>query len=381
MRIAKEKVLNCANYATQNNATVFCDILVSTMQRKNLLKNSIVSAMLMAALCGMLASGCSVILGKEDGSPQQEISLRFLENLRNEASLRGEGMKDLALNTDRATTLQQPNSVFADAFRVYVTDTTPARVFIFDRGERSVTILDHASPPAEDEVSLIAPKGVVVDAAGTLWVSDSQQGKVYGYTKNGKSLYVIGKFGELATPAGLAVDYFRSRLYVADTGAQQVKVFNLTGERLHEGGRAFGGRFFEIGASGKSEEDFKFPGAIALDRSGNLYVLDTIRKRVHLYDTDANFVRAFSLSGDDPGVAVKPTGIAVDSNRHLYVTDSFSNNVLIFDQEGRLMLTWGMTGALHGGFRSPAGIFIDDRDSIYIADKANGRVQVFQYSP
>lgn len=334
----------------------------------------------MVALCGLLVSGCSLILGKDDGSSQQGISLRFVETLRNEASLRGEGMKELALNTDGATTLQQPNSVFADAFRVYVTDTAPARVFVFDRGERTVTILDH-SPTAEDDVSLIAPRGVAVDAAGTLWVSDAQQGRVFGYTKNGKSLYVIGKFGELAMPAGLAADHQRGRLYVADASAQQVKVFNLTGERLYEGGRAFGGRFFEIGDTGKPEEDFRFPGAICLDRGGDLYVLDTIRKRVHLYDADAKFVRFFSLSGGVSGGAIKPTGIAVDSNRHLYVTDAISNNVLIFDQEGRLMLTWGMTGGLHGEFRSPAGIFIDERDSIYIADQANGRVQVFQYLP
>ena len=348
------------------------------MQRKKQLTSPAV--VLIAALCGLLVSSCSVILGKEDGSSQQGISLRFLETLRNEASLRGEGLKDVAINTDRSITLQHPNSVFADAFRVYVTDASPARVFVFDHGSRTVAILDHV-PPAEDEVNLIAPRGVVVDGSGTLWVSDSQQGRVYGYTRTGKSLYVIGKFGELAMPAGLAIDNQRARLYVADTGAHQVKAFNFTGERLHEGGREFGGPYLEIGGSGKPGKDFKFPGAIALDRGGNLYVLDTHRKRVFLYDHDANFVRSFSLSGEDSGAALKPEGIAVDSDRHLYVTDSISNNVLIFDSEGRLMLTWGMTGGLHGEFRSPLGIFIDERDVIYIADQANGRVQVFQYSP
>lgn len=349
------------------------------MRNENPLKkfNTVV---IMAVLCGLLASSCSVILGKEDGAPQQGISLSFVETLRNEASLRGESMKPLDLNADRATTLQQPNSVYADAFRVYVADSSPARIFVFDRGERTVTILDN-SPPGVDEVKLIAPRGVTVDAAGTLWISDSQQGRVFGYTKNGKSLYIIGKFGELATPKGLAADRQRNRLYVADTGAQQIKVFNLNGERIDEGGKAFGGRKFEIGDSGKPEEDFKFPGAIALDRSGDIYVLDTIRKRVHLYDSDAKFVRVFKLSGEASDIAIKPTGIAVDSNRHLYVTDSISNNILIFDQEGRLMFTWGMTGGLHGEFRSPAGIFIDERDFVYIADQANGRVQVFQYSP
>jgi len=69
-------------------------------------------------------------------------------------------------------------------------------VFIFDRGERSVTILDHA-PAAADDVSLIAPKGVSVGRRWYALVSDSQQGRVYGYTRTGKSVYTIGKFGEL----------------------------------------------------------------------------------------------------------------------------------------------------------------------------------------
>lgn len=323
--------------------------------------------------CGLFVAGCSVLIGKDDTSVQKGLSLRFVETLRNEASLRGEGLKEASFKTDHATTLQQPNSVFADAFRVYVTDTAPARIFVFDRGERTVTVLDNSlvgTPPTpKDDVKLIAPGGITVDAAGTLWVSDSQQGRVFGYTKNGKSLFVIGKFGELAMPVGLAADYRRNRLYVADAHAHQVKVFASDGTRL-----------FEIGASGASGEDFRFPGAIAFDRNENLYVLDTQRRLVQKIGPDGKFLKTFGLSGATHGSAVKPKGIAVDSSGHLYVTDSISNNVLVFDQEGEFLFTWGRTGILSGEFWTPAGIFIDERDYVYIADQTNGRVQVFQYS-
>ncbi len=327
-------------------------------------------------------TGCSMIVGKDDTPVQKGLTLRFVETLRNEASLRGESLKEASYNTDRATTLQQPNSVFADAFRVYVTDTanivsattsTFARVFVFDRGERTVAIFDGTQPPPADTIgidkgTLIAPGGITVDAAGTLWVSDSQQGKVFGYTRNGRLLSIIGKFGELARPVGLAADYHRNRLYIADAHAQLVKVFSTDGARL-----------FEIGASGKAGEDSKFPGAIALDRNGNLSVLDTKRRLVRKYDPDGKFVKTFGLSGADPGSAVKPRGLAIDSDGHLYVTDTASNNILVFDQEGELLFTWGRTGSLSGEFWSPAGIFIDDRDFIYIADQTNGRIQIFQY--
>ena len=320
-------------------------------------------------LAVLTTAGCSLIMGTEDAPAQKVLSFRFVETLRNEASLRGESLRESAPNADRATTLQQPNSVYADAFRVYVTDFLPARVFVFDRGERKTTILDNTS-----QIKLINPGAITVDAIGTVWVSDTTQGRVFGFDRFGKLLYTIGKMAEIGLPSGLASDHRRNRLYVADEHSHQVKVFDSLGGRVYEGSRVL-----EIGTSGRPAEDLKFPGALTLDREGNLYVLDTVRRRVQVYAPDGKFVRGVNFSGTTPGQAVNPKGIALDSEGHLYVTDMVSNNVLVFDREGVLLLTWGRTGTLIGDFWSPAGIFIDDQDTIYIADQTNSRVQVFQY--
>ncbi len=325
----------------------------------------------------LMATGCAFIAGRNDVlSPTggAELRLLYVETLRNEASLRGESLRELANATDPATTLQRPNSVFADAFRVYVTDTYPykptgpgaavtsARVFVFERGERTVRVLDSTK-----DVRLLAPSGIAVDATGVIFVSDSQQGRVFGYDRNGRLLMEIGRAGDFSSPSGLAVDSFRNRLYVADSHARQVKVYTTaTGNRLSE-------------ISGSETTGFKFPTAITLDRAGNLYVLDGRGLRVVVYDPDGKFVRAFGISGGVPGISVRPRGIAADSAGHVYVTDSVNNNVLIFDVDGTLLRTWGRTGALIGDFLTPAGIFIGDHDYIYIADQTNGRVQIFQY--
>jgi len=317
----------------------------------------------------VIATSCAVILGKDEPLPQFGFSFRFVETLRNEASLRGEGLKEVARNTDRATTLQQPNSVFADALGVYVTDSSPARIFVFDRGNRKVSILEGTPPPAQDAVILLAPGCIVVDSAGTMFVSDAQQGRVFGYAKNGAVLFNIGRTGDLGLPTGLAVDNQRNRLYVADTHSHKIKVFNTIGTQLPD-----------IGSSGRSEESIKFPGSIALDRQGNLHVLDTLKRRVQVYDVDGNFSRGFNLSDITPGFAIKPKGIAVDSDGHVYVTDSLSNNIMLFDKNGLFLFTWGRTGGFIGEFWTPSGIFIDDHDTIYIADQMNGRIQIFQYT-
>lgn len=332
-----------------------------------------------------VGSACAVIAGKEDEAGQQKpsVNLLFVESLRSGKSLRGESWNEPQYGTSPATSLQQPNSVYADAFRVYVTDTYTStavispRVFVFDRGERMAAVLNiHAPPKSLDpgEGSLIAPSAIAVDPTNVIFVADSLKGRVFGYDLNGTLMRVFGRSGELGKPTGLAVDHARVRLYVADAADHKVKAFNTLGTTFQ------GDILLTVGGSGKTGEDFKFPAAIALDRAGNLFVLDSQRRRVYVYDPDGRFIRQFSLSDETTGSPLKPRGIAVDSDGHVYVTDMVSNNILLFDKDGVFIQTWGRAGGLIGDFLSPAGIFIDTRDTVYVADQMNGRVQVFQYS-
>ena len=321
----------------------------------------------MAALVFLTLGGCALVGMDEGQGLPVGPRMRFVESLRNQESLNGEGWRESAIvSAPTASSLQRPNSVFADDFKVYVTDRydSSGRVFVFDRGARTVTILDKAK-----EVKLLNPSGIVVDAFGIIFVADAQQGKVFGYDLQGRNLYTIGKRGELQFPAGLAVDRKRNKLYVADAHAHVVKVFDNRGQFLYDVGTN----------SGPGE--LKHPVAVALDRTGTVYVLDGRRKRVAIYDVDGRYMRSFKLVSDEPVAPLKPLGIAVDAEGRVLVTDEASSNVLVYDNEGTLVLTWGKTGRLTGDFWLPAGIFIDDRNSIYVADQMNGRVQEFQYIP
>lgn len=326
---------------------------------------------LVACLCG-----CAIIAGQEDSGEQgvsPALKLNFVETLSNQESLRGRSLQEIpnAIVTSVTSTSNQllrPGSVYADQFRVYVADTYvtstgTARIVMFDRGNRTAT----AVAGSAGSVKLLAPAGIAVDSVGVIFVSDSQQGRVFGYDRQGNLLIVIGKTGELSRPSGIAIDNARNRLYVADSHAHQVKVFTNIGTHL-----------FDIGSSGKPAEDFKFPAAVALDRAGNVYVLDSLRLRVNVFNPEGAFLKAFSLKSTQPGASIRPKGLAVDSDGHVYVADAVNNNVLVFNNDGTFVLAWGRTGRLFGDFWTPSGIFIDDHDLIYVADQTNGRVQVFQ---
>ncbi|HAK60565.1 MAG TPA: hypothetical protein DCO77_09315 [Nitrospiraceae bacterium] len=349
-------------------------------------------------------NSCATIAGDNDsGAAAQKTALRidFVETLRNEASLRGERFNEIARAADKVAALQmlqRPSSVYADPFRVYVTDTyrtdeyvtTPptilqgdysARIFVFDRGRQTVKIFgpppSPPSPAPTDDVKLLSPTAIAVDATGVIFVADAQQGWVFGFDRNGRMLMTIGKGGELARPKGLAVDTLRNRVYVADSSARLVKAYTSHGqERVYT---SEGYRRLELGRSSNPSENFATPRALALDRLGNIYVLDSKDLRVFVYDHDGKFRRMFPVADAGGGISQRLRGIAVDSEGHVYVTDVLNNRILIFSREGRFLQTWGKTGSLIGDFWTPSGIFIDARDNIYIADETNGRIQVYQY--
>ena len=76
---------------------------------------------------------------------------------------------------------------------------------------------------------------------------------------------------------------------------------------------------------------------------------------------------------------MKPKGIAVDSEGHIWVSDSLRNTIQVFDRQGRLLLIFGKIGTDRGEFNIPAGLFIDKKNRLYVADSYNYRVQMFQY--
>jgi sugar lactone lactonase YvrE len=76
---------------------------------------------------------------------------------------------------------------------------------------------------------------------------------------------------------------------------------------------------------------------------------------------------------------MKPKGIAVDSEGHIWVSDSLRNSIQVFNRQGKLLLIFGRAGIDRGQFNVPAGLCIDSKDRLYVADSYNYRAQMFQY--
>ncbi len=259
-------------------------------------------------------------------------------------------------------TLVRPYGLTVDpSQRLLVADTGAQRVHIFDLNSGMYTHL----PDTKDDLRLLSPIDVQVDGAGRIYVSDSEARNVYIFSAEGRLEKSLSGFER---PTGLALNRTLGQLFVVDTKAQQIHVFNNTGDRL-----------FSFGRRGEGNGEFNFPTNICLDDRGNIYVTDSMNFRVQVFDPKGNFLSRFGKAGDGPGRFSKPRGIAVDSDGHVYVSDASFDNIQIFNVEGQILLYFGAPGVAPGEFYLPAGITIDGSDRIFVADSYNHRIQVFQY--
>lgn len=220
---------------------------------------------------------------------------------------------------------------------------------------------------ARDGLHFVSPVGVAA-FGDRIAVSDSALNQVFLLSRDGKPAGVIEKPDGFARPTGMAYDSERRELYVVDTLANEVCVFNETGNLVRR-----------FGSSGTEPEQFNFPTHIFVTRNGRVFVTDSMNFRVQAFDREGRYLFDLGAHGDASGYLSIPKGVGVDSRGHIYIVDSHFSNVQVFGSDGRFLLSIGGPGAQIGQFQVPSGLFVDRDDRVYICDSYNRRVQVLEY--
>ena len=258
--------------------------------------------------------------------------------------------------------LVRPMAVAAVDGIVYVADPGAYGVHRFDTLRGEYRLLH-----AEGETALPSPVALARGAAGEVYVSDSELGAVFVIRPGADAATRLPLDG-LRQPTGVAVDPSTGRIWVVDTAAHQVLVYQHHGKPVAT-----------IGERGTGDGQFNFPTLLWRDARGHLYVTDTLNFRVQVLDASGRFLRRFGRMGDGSGDAGRQKGVATDALGHVYVVDALFGAFQVFDTEGRFLLSVGDMGQAPGEFWLPTGIFVDDASTIYVADTYNRRVQIFRY--
>lgn len=263
----------------------------------------------------------------------------------------------------RDARLVRPMAVVAEGGVLYVADPGVRGVHRFDQaGGR------YAQLRLDGNKALPSPVGLARGPGGKVYVTDSALAGVFAIGPESEAAAPVALQHPLRQPTGIAFDPAAGRLYVADTQAHQVLVFNPDGT-LHA----------SLGGRGEGDGEFNYPTLLWRDARGRLYVTDSMNFRVQIFDAEGRFLAKFGRQGDAGGDMARQKGIATDHYGHIYVVDALFHALQVFDDSGRLLLSVGGLGHGPGEFWLPTGLFIGEGDTLYIADSYNKRVQVLRY--
>ena len=253
---------------------------------------------------------------------------------------------------------------------IYAADQAVGAIFIFPHDPAGKVQLIKNGIDAH----LPMINGLAVDDDDRLFVTDIKLHHVLVLNPKHQPEAQFGA-GELVSPAGIAIDTANRFVYVVDTQADQVLVYDADNYTLLR----------RIGTGGKrhtltSEGNFSLPTNVAVDKDGNVYVTDTLNNRVEIFDADGVFISAIGTAGDGPGHFARPKGIAIDRDGHIWVADEVQSRVQVYDKEGQLLIYFGEPGWYPGQFQALYGIASDTHNNrIITSEQFPGRIQVFRY--
>jgi len=150
------------------------------------------------------------------------------------------------------------------------------------------------------------------------------------------------------------------RIYVTDTSRQVVYVFDKPAQTL------------QVWDMARANTRFVTPNGIVMGAKGDVLVTDAELHGVFRLDHEGNPAGEFGLD-----VLKRPTGLARDAQRGLiYVADTYAHDIKVFSDDGHLLKTIGRRGEADGEFNFPTYIAFA-RDRLFVTDSMNSRIQIF----
>jgi sugar lactone lactonase YvrE len=289
------------------------------------------------------------------------------------------------------------NIYFADALKDVICRMSPSGVVTILAGqEGSIGDADGRGVRARFRY----PRGVVLDAAGNLYVADCGNGTIRKITTDGVVTTIAGLAGEAGSadghgsharfnfPYSLALDG-AGNIYVADVFNNDIREVTTAGDVTTIAGRP--------GVSGSRDGQglaarFNFPYGIAVDKSGIIYVADLLNNAIRkvtpsgMVTTLAGNMSYDTGNADGTGSAARfdhPSGLAVDNANNLYVADAGNHTIRRITPESVVTTVAGQPGQSGNAdglgsvarFWHPASLTLDLSGNLYVTDLGNAAIR------
>ena len=228
-----------------------------------------------------------------------------------------------------------------------------------------------------------------------------------------KASFSVFSFGQveeeavkfISKPYGISTE--KGKIYVVDSIANDVLIMDLAQQA------------FQALPGNKGLGKMRKPINLAVSKDGNLFVADTFRKEILMYDPSGAYLKAYGkdmnmkpvdVAVDDVNLYAldyanneikvidrssgellrsigkstetvqglsMPTNMTIDSAGYLYVTNVGSGKIIKLDRDGHIVFSFGKMGDAFSEFGRPRGIAVDKEGRIYVVDASHQNVQIF----
>jgi len=217
--------------------------------------------------------------------------------------------------------------------------------------------------PGSGDGQFNLPSGIATDAAGLVYVADTNNNRIQKLSASG---VFITKWGSLGTgngqfnlPAAIALDP-SGNVFVVDQVNRRIQKFTTNGAYL-----------LQWGSFGSGNGQFDFPTGIAIDRNGIVYVADGNNARIQKFMVDGTYLGQWPVP-----LGATPDDVAVDAAGNVYVPTGNGGWVFRLTSNGLLLNTFNL-----GAGTVPTAVGVDAAGSVYVAEAASARVLKYMTSP
>ena len=233
---------------------------------------------------------------------------------------------------------------------------------------------------------------------GCLLAADVKNNEVCIFNRNGK---LVQSFEAFASEDTDIVELSDGNVAVSYDDHKSIKVYTPHGELVREFG----------------SDELEGPTGLALNKQGQLFIVDRDIRDVFVYSEDGEFQYSFGSRGSDPGEFECPVCICIGQDGLVYVGAYENGCILVFQQDGQFIQQFGedvlrgpqgiatnedghivVTSASTAGEEKlsiftpsgecvhevkdvglsfPSGVVVDKNGFIFVADYGNGRIAMF----
>jgi sugar lactone lactonase YvrE len=293
------------------------------------------------------------------------------------------------------------NIYFCDVFNNRIRKISPSGTITTVAGDGSITYAGDGV--LATATGLFNPDRITLDAAGNLFIADqynycirkvNPSGIITTVAGTGSVFYngdgIPATTANLFNPSGIVVDA-AGNLYIADVQNHRIRMIDASGIITTIAGNGTSGFSGDGGLATSAQLDA--PYSMTFDGAGNLYIADYFNNRIRKVNTAGIITTVVGNGvggyGGDGGPATAaalnlPTEVAFDSNGNMFIADKSNNRIRVVNTAGIITTLAGNGTSGYNGdniqaslaeLNLPFFVICDAAGDVYIGDSFNNRIR------